>query len=314
MRLDVRRFLPVLLAVAGVFLLVASDIVRADSKEGSPVEDETYQLSFKFAPNQFVHYNVIHKMTVTTRKGQLKRVDVNETKSRKHYRVVYVDEQGNGTLETVIERVQMTLRFDEDDVKFWDSKFNRNPTGPFKHVARTIGKPQSRIKAACNGKTISITQVNSKPSRSASKDGKQTLGNNVLITLPEGPVKIGETWRERYNLSVLIDGKLPIPIQMLRQYTLKSVERNLATISVSTSVLTPVRDPGISARLALQQAKSIGTILFDFERGMMISREVKSDERIVGYPSLDSSLHSLSVLTEQFVSPPAVARKPDGGK
>ena len=314
MRLDVRRFLPVLMTAVGVILPVAPNLVRADSKGASSVEDATYQLSFKFKPNQFVHYNVVHKMTVTTQKGQQKRVDVNETKSRKHYRVIYVDEQGTGTLETVIERVQMTIRFDEDDVKFWDSKFNRNPTGPFKHVARTIGKPQARIKAARNGQSISNTPLNSQSARRSSKDGKHNQGNNVLVILPEGPIKIGESWRERYKISVLIDGKLPLPIQMLRQYTLKSVARNQATILVSTSVLTPVTDPKISAQLALQRSRSTGTILFDLERGLMISRVVKSDQRVIGFSGLDSSLHTVSILTEQFVSPPAVARKPDGGK
>ncbi len=136
----------------------------------------------------------------------------------------------------------------------------------------------------------------------------------MLVTLPEEPVKIGESWRERYKISVLIDGKIPLPIQMLRQYTLKSVERNRATISLTTSVLTPVTDPKISAQLAVQQSRSTGTILFDLKRGMMISREVKSDERAIGFSGPDSSLHAVSVLTEQFVSPPAIARKPDGGK
>ena len=314
MRLADRRFLPVLMTAAGVILLCTLDGVRADSKKESSTDNTSYRLEFKFKPNQFVHYNVVHKMTVTTQKGQQKRVDVNETKSRKHYRVVYVDEQGNGTLETVIERVQMTIRFGEDDVRFWDSHFDKNPTGPFKQVARTIGKPQARIKAARNGKLISITKVSLKSSRRSSKEAETDLENNVLVTLPEDPVKIGESWRERYKISVLLDGKLSLPIQMLRQYTLKSVEKNRATISVNTSVLTPVTDPKVSARLALQQSRSSGTILFDLERGMMISREVKSDELTIGFFGADSSLHTVSVLTEQFVSPPVIARKPVVGK
>jgi hypothetical protein len=311
MRLAVRRFSPVLMTAAGVILLFASHSVRADSKEEPSPDDKAFRLEFKFEPNQFVHYNVFHKMTVTTQKGKQKRVDVNETKSRKHYRVVYVDEQGNGTLEPVIERVQMRIRFGEDDERFWDSKFNKKPTGPFKYVARTIGKPQARIKVGRNGKPISITKVNPKSSRRSSEEAGNDLENNVLVTLPEGPVKIGETWRERYKTTVLIDEKLSLPIQMLRQYTLKSVVKNRATISLKTSVLTPVTDPKISAQLALQQSRSTGTILFDLERSMMISREVNSDERSIGFSGPDSSLHAVSVLTEQFVSPPAVARKPD---
>ena len=314
MRRAVRRFLPVLMTAAGVTLLVAPHGVRADSKKEISAGDKSFRLEFKFEPNQFVHYNVVHKMTVTTQKRQQKRVDVNETKSRKHYRVVYVDEQGNGTLELVIDRVQMKIRFGEDDDIFWDSQFDRNPTGPFKHVAKTIGRPRSRIKAARNGKPISITQLNSRSVRRSSKKGKNNLENNVLVTLPEGSVKIGDHWRERFKITVLLDGKLPLQIQMLRQYTLKSVERNRATISMSTSVLTPVTDPKISAKLALQHSQSTGTIVFDLKRGMMISREVKSDKRTIGFSGADSSLHVVSVLTEQLYSPPAVARKPDDYK
>ena len=313
MRLAVCRFLPVLTTVAGVILLLTSNAVRADSKQESSAGAKSYRLEFKFEPNQFVHYNVVHIITVTTQKRQQKRVDVNETKSRKHYRVVYVDEQGNGTLEPVIDRVQMKIRFGEDPVIFWDSKFNKNPAGPFNHVARTIGRPRTRIKTARNGKPISIAQLDSRSARRSSKAGQNNLEKNVLITLPDGPVQIGDRWRERFQITVLIDGKLPLPIQMLRRYSLKSVEQNRATISVSTSVLTPVTDPIISAKLALQQSQTTGTIVFDLERGMMISREVKSDEQTIGFSGLDSSLHVVSVLSEQFDSPPAVARKPDRG-
>jgi hypothetical protein len=311
MRLAARRFLPVLMTASGVILLLTINDVRADSKQESSTGDKSYRLEFKFEPNQFVHYNVIHKMTVTQQKRQQKRVDVNETKTRKHYRVVYVDEQGNGTLEPVIDRVQMTIRFGEENIIFWDSQSDKNPTGPFKRVAQTIGRPRVRIKAARNGKPISITQLDSQSARRLSKKSQDNQENNVLVTLPDEPVQIGDRWKERFQITVLIDGKLPLPIQMLRQYTLKSVEKKRATISVNTSILTPITDPKISAQLALRQSQSTGTIVFDLERGMMISREVRSDERTIGFSGPDSSLHVVSVLTEQFNSPPVVARKPD---
>lgn len=299
-----------LVIMSGILIVSPPGSLRAESPQDSSDDEKTYELKYQFKPNSFIHYNVVQNSTVTTQKGDQKSVTVNESKTRKHYRVIYVDEQGNGVLEPVIDDVAIEIRFGEDDVRSWNSRSNDPPpSGPFLEIAKTIGKPLVRLKTTPLGTTLSTTNLTKKTGSSSEDDSSGNKRNNVLITLPEKPIRIGESWKERYETSVLVAKTISRPIQMLRQYTLKSVNDNKASISVTTSVITAIIDPNLQAQLALKQSQAAGTIVFDLAKGTMISRTMECDQRVVGYSGLDSSLHTVNVLTEQLTTSAAVARK-----
>jgi len=77
-------------------------------------------------------------------------------------------------------------------------------------------------------------------------------------------------------------------VRIRLRYRLDSVRDGLATIAVDTTVLTPVDDPRLESRL-LERIWD-GTIVFDIEKGRVISRKTAIDRRVVGFGGPQSSL------------------------
>ncbi|MCA9017592.1 MAG: hypothetical protein KDA77_19875, partial [Planctomycetaceae bacterium] len=146
-----------------------------------------YALRYKFTPNEFVHYNVDSQNTIVVELNQAKETTVNTANTLKHYRVIWVDEQGNGTLETMIDHVKMSAKFANQVPATFDSKDpKQKDLKQYEKIRATIGKP-TRIVYSPLGKVVS-------------KDEKPEAQNQgFLIPLPENKVKIGESWKEEYD-------------------------------------------------------------------------------------------------------------------
>ena len=76
----------------------------------------------------------------------------------------------------------------------------------------------------------------------------------------------------------------------------------IATIAVDTTVLTPVDDPRLEARL-LERIWD-GEIRFDIVKGRVISRRTGIDRRVVGFGGPQSSVRYKASLEET----PAVSK------
>ena len=96
--------------------------------------------------------------------------------------------------------------------------------------------------------------------------------------MPNGPRKAVRT-RLRYRLERLQDG--------------------IATIAIDTTVLTPVDDPRLEARL-LERIWD-GTIRFDVDAGRIVGRQTMIDRRVVGFGGPQSSLRYKASLEESLV-------------
>lgn len=318
--------LVVFAALAGAMLsvrVIAEE--RSDAKQtAKPVESQTgdaHLLRYRFEPNQFVRYEVAHKMTISTQKGEASETAVNESKTRKHFRVASVDGEGNAVLEPEIDHVHMAARFGEEDPVVYDSESGEPAPKQFRQVQDSIGKTLARIKVKPNGELISATPLHQTvgKGRNASADNadaeKIDPNLNFLVVFPERPVRIGETWKDRLTTEVTISGKLKKEVALGRRYTLTSVEDGVATIDLKTSVLTPIHDPGIRGQL-IQRTPS-GKIAFDLEKGLIVSRELTLDKVEIGVAGPNSSMRAVSRRTERLLLPDEVARttaeKRDGG-
>jgi hypothetical protein len=97
----------------------------------------------------------------------------------------------------------------------------------------------------------------------------------VVVEVPNGPRKLVRT-RLRYRLDTIADG--------------------IATIRVDTTVLTPIDDPRLEARL-LERIWD-GEIRFDIDAGRVISRRTGIDRRVVGFGGPESSVRYKASLEE----------------
>jgi hypothetical protein len=77
------------------------------------------------------------------------------------------------------------------------------------------------------------------------------------------------------------------------------VAAGVATIEVKTQVLSPVDDPRIRSQLV--QRLQFGTIRFDVDAGRVLSKQMDTDEIVIGFQGADSIMQYLARFTEEPV-------------
>jgi hypothetical protein len=75
----------------------------------------------------------------------------------------------------------------------------------------------------------------------------------------------------------------------------------VATIQVSTQVLTPVNDPKVKSQLV--QRLQRGTIKFDLDTGRLLHKQMDASEEVIGFSGPESHMQYLARLTEEPLSP-----------
>ena len=258
-----------------------------------------YRLAYRFTPDQVVEYDVTHSMTITSRKGELEETAQNESRTRRHYRVVGIEGNGIAVLESYIDRVYMTAKFGGNDPIVYDSTSSEKPPHQFSGVSDKIGKPLAQVRVRNNGSLEKIIPLQRDTEGNRDVPETDDASQNFLVVFPDRPLQVGETWKEPFTVKVNVTEKLRRDVDLSRTCRLDSVEGNLATISVKTSVLSPVQDSSIRAQL-IQRAPE-GTIVFDVERGLIVSRDMTIDGTEVGAFGPGSSMQAVSRLTERLV-------------
>ena len=268
---------------------------------------QAHVLAYKFRTNDVVSYEVVHLMEITTTKDVTSETAANESRADKHYRVVSVDRDGNAILELMIDRVRMSAKFgNAEPVKFDSDKPNETPP-QFKHVEKSVGKPLARIKVSPSGQLISTVELLPELQEA---QGESEASRNFLVVFPERPLRVGDSWKDEPNLQVrvTVGNTLTRNVEVMRRYELVSVDGNLATIRVRNSILTPVREAAMRAQLI--QRSPEGVIVFDMEKGLLVSRTQTINKTEIGVFGDNSSMRAVSDRTEVLVPGKAVARKP----
>jgi hypothetical protein len=331
-RRDLSKFVPaallVIVALSGIRTeadepRVPADTIQpvlatkpgADSAAAGKATDDNAAvvLKYQFQPGQTVHYKVVHKMAIDSKKGRASQTADSEWTTFKHMRVVSVGADEVATLETTIDRIQASVRFDKDKPQTYDSDSNEEPPAPLRRVRRTIGKPMAMTQFTPSGRLVKSELLQSEDGekkRDEVEEGSNDdpNGKNFLISLPETPVRVGATWKDPFTVNVNVPPNLTTPISLNRTYTLSSIENGVATISLETSILTAVNNPAVMAQL-IQRAPT-GTILFDVKKGIIISRRLTLDETVHEFAGAGSKMRAESTLVEALAEPSNLAAKP----
>jgi len=94
------------------------------------------------------------------------------------------------------------------------------------------------------------------------------------------PVKIGDTWKDRFQTDVTVEKTLKKDVTLQRTYKLEKVEGSIATIKLNTGLITPINDPQIEVQLI--QRSPAGTIKFDLEQGRIVSMDTVVNQTVLG--------------------------------
>lgn len=313
-RLLAIRLLSVCLPALCLVSLAAAQDAPAEPVDSNtaPAADpaQTYELRYRFTPNQFVHYRVTHTSRIITKYEQASETTFNESTTLKHFRVTSSDRRDGTVLEPVIDHVKMTVRFGEDQPIEFDSNWDLDDIPlKFRDVKRIVGQPLARVRVNEAGRLDSIVrlQATQQDETEVSDAPDNDPSRNFLVELPEEPVKIGDTWSVRYKVHVTIPStRIQREVELLRTYALKAVEDDIAVITQNTSVVDRVRNAQIRAQLI--QREPSGTVRFDMQRGLVVSRESDIDETVFEPFGPKSSMRAISQRVETLIDA-AVARK-----
>jgi hypothetical protein len=120
------------------------------------------------------------------------------------------------------------------------------------------------------------------------------------------PLKPGMTWSIPDELRLPAEDGTQKKIQTQQQYKLEKVEAGVATIKVTTQVLTPVNDPKLKSQMV--QRLQNGAIQFDVDAGRLLHKQMDIDEEVFGFSGPESHMQYLARFTEELVKEPATAK------
>lgn len=274
---------------------------------------EKYELKFKFRERETARYEVSAQSEVTTVKGDIRQTVKSATKTRRSLTVKEASPQGTGTLEPLIEWVHMVAEFGDGVTTQRTVEFQSDsPTKPpkeFHAVFDTVGRRQAQIVFSPMGRPLEVKAIDPgqplNPNAGAAP-GSDASHERYLMPLPPAPIAVGEGWFEREDIAAR-EENLTVRIAIKRNYTLTAVKDGLATIDFRTAILTPVQNPTVQLQLTSRQ--TAGKITFDVERGLIVSRDVKVDEQVLGPFGEGSSFRTHTTFREKLLSPLATAER-----
>jgi len=270
-----------------VWLSTAAVVVAAESV----APPDTFRLRYRFAAGDQLASRVAHRaLTETTMNGVTQSVET-MTDSTKTWKVVAVDGSGTATLEQSVDDVTMTSRTSDRGEIRWSSADAAEPPPGYEGVRQSLGVPLVRLMVATDGRVLERRELRPCPAAAS--------GDLVVIPLPDEAITVGHEWTVPDEIVIEVPGGPRRAVRTRLRYRLEQVRDGLATISVDTTVLTPVDDPRLEARL-LERIWN-GEIRFDLETGRMASRRTAVDRRVVGFGGPQSSIRYKASLEERLL-------------
>jgi hypothetical protein len=274
--------------VAGLALLLGT---VSPAEEPAASADPAVRLEYRFRPGEHLDMRVAHRaLSETTMNGTTQMVET-MTDSTKRWTVVAVDDEGLATLEQSVDDVTMRSRTSDRGSIRWSSDSEDEPPPGYESVRTSLGVPLARLVVDRHGRIIERRELRPCPPSST--------GDLVVVPLPEEAVAPGAEWTIPDEFVVEVPNGPRKAVRTRLRYRLESITDGVATIHVDTTVLTPVDDPRLEARL-LERIWE-GAILFDIEAGRVTTRRTGIDRRVVGFGGPQSSVRYKATLEEQLV-------------
>lgn len=278
-----------LLATAALGLVSAVSLA-ADA--GPEAADRTVLLRYRFRQGDAIESRVEHRaLTETTMNGVTQAVET-MTDSTRTWKVTAVETGGAATLEQSVDDVTMTSRTSDRGEVRWTSESDAEPPPGYEGVRLSLGVPLVRMRVAADGRILERRELRPCPATAT--------GDLVVVPLPDEPIAVGHEWTIPQEVVVEVPGGPRKAVRTRLRYRLEALQDGLATIAVDTTVLTPVDDPRLEARL-LERIWD-GEIRFDVESGRIVSRRTAIDRRVVGFGGPESSVRYKASLEERLVA------------
>ncbi len=269
--------------------LLATFCLRASAEDAAPAEDaEKYLLRYQFEVGEEVGWDVEHRAKIRTTVNGTTQTAETASDSRKVWKVM----AGKDNLYTFahsVEHVAMRQELTGREEVTYDSRSGNKPPPGFESAHANVGVVLVIVTIDDRGKVVKRENKRPQP------DSGQ---NQMTIELPEQAVAVGEVWDVPCDVTVTLPMSGARTLKTRQRFKLESVSAGIATISMETQILTPVRDPKIEAQLVQRETK--GRFKFDIEKGRVVSQIHELDKRVVGAVGEASSMHYVMRFSEKL--------------
>jgi hypothetical protein len=143
----------------------------------------------------------------------------------------------------------------------------------------------------------------SKKTVAAASESSPPTEGWITIPLPDEAVAIGHTWSLPQDIDVPLPSGAIKKIKAVQQFVLEDVKTGVATIRVSTVILTPVLDPAVESQLV--QREAAGKVRFDIDAGRILSQQMDIDKHVIGIRGDASSIHYVNRFSERLLPEPS---------
>ncbi|MDO4575986.1 MAG: hypothetical protein Q4D98_12315 [Planctomycetia bacterium] len=255
--------------------------------------EETYLLRYQWHKGDVLEWDVTHRNRTTTMVSETDDAVDAMTRSRKHWEVVAVDENGVGTIENTVVWADMREKNGDQPMRTFDSRKEQIPPEGFETVPESLGRVLAKISISPTGEQVSREDFHT------STIVQQANQAYVCVKFPEQAIPVGYSWSYPYPVYVPQPNGTLRRIEMTQKFTLEKVENGLATISYGTKVLSPNLDRGTLAQIMDRLYR--GTFLFDITRGRSVMLSQKVDETVVGFRGEVSRVKMLIEFNERYL-------------
>ncbi len=281
-------------------LLLAAIALTADAGE-----TQKYTLRYKFQPGETVRWEVEHLSMLRATVAKHTQTTETSSMSLKAWRVAEVRPDGTATFEHRVEWVDMRQKLTGREEVRYDSRTTAKPPPGFATAAKSVGVLLSTVTLDPHGKVIKRERHTAKDSAKADPKAATVPAQEqgwMTIPLPEQPVAVGDSWSIPQPIDIPLEGGTVKKIKAIQRFVLEEVKTGVATIHVSTEVLTPVTDPAVESQLV--ERESAGRVRFDIDAGRVLGQQMDIDKHVVGFRGDASSIHYVNRFSERLVAEP----------
>ena len=276
-----------ILSVCLVLCLCLSSPTKAQQSDATA---EKFLLRYSLQAGEKLEYEVTHAAKTKTRIRGAEEVSQVHTVSQRHWDVIQAD-SSNMKFQHVVDAVDMSQQQGDVEEVRWDSRSGEAPPAIFGRVAEQIGKVLA---------TVTIDPRGQETVREDHAGTKASLGmGSLTLAFPEEPISLGGSWSVPREVKARTADGAVKPIKIRELYTLEKVKTGVATLSLRSEALTPIKDESVRAQVV--QQLSNGVIRFDVDNGRMLSKQLDWDETVVGFQGANSLMEYRARLTEKLL-------------
>ncbi|MEP3482175.1 MAG: hypothetical protein ABJZ55_23220 [Fuerstiella sp.] len=233
--------------------------------------ENTYQLRYKFQPNQTLKYETKQTIIQTGVAPFGQQVETNKVEQRRVYTITNVADAENATASMQFEYVRMERDMGKNDPIVFDTKMKPDDVPKFfRMAAKSLKKKAPTYELQANGINIDEERVEQTPT------GGQA---SFVVPMPETAKSIGESWTTFVEVKVRLAEQMFRTVKLRKTFRLQSVDNGIAEISMSTSTVGAIKDTRVQVQLL--QATPSGTIWFDVDRGLVTKKEIRFSNTVL---------------------------------